>query len=343
MAVYRLDGQPEIWDVPIWHQSTGTAILTACNALLNPQAAVLLFFILSGYVLAESLQRNGSVGAFYVRRTFRILPALWVALLMTYGAAQINHSTVVAVSDWYQADYERTPSARELWQNLALLGFKVSPVTWTMRIELLGSLCIPWMLAFQRRASASLRLLMLLPLMALVAVTRNDFRYLICFYVGALLTDGRQWRWLATRGNLLLTVGVVICTTLRLSLIEASHAGVSVLIGTAGATLVLIGVLAQRRPTLESAPSRFLGRISYSLYLLHPAALGVCAVLLFEVPLAPVPDTMLLFLLSLIIAMPAAALNHRFVEMPLMRSGKRVSAWLDGAQCMGQGVRRTTG
>ena len=41
------------------------------------------FFILSGYLLTQSLTLQPSLGRFAVRRCFRILPAYWVALLIT--------------------------------------------------------------------------------------------------------------------------------------------------------------------------------------------------------------------------------------------------------------------
>jgi peptidoglycan/LPS O-acetylase OafA/YrhL len=52
------------------------------DCVLNAHAAVILFFVLSGFVLTASLVRNElsfpSIVAFYVRRVFRLYPALWV-------------------------------------------------------------------------------------------------------------------------------------------------------------------------------------------------------------------------------------------------------------------------
>ncbi|TGT12967.1 acyltransferase, partial [Mesorhizobium sp. M3A.F.Ca.ET.174.01.1.1] len=56
---------------------------------LNGQAAVELFFVLSGCVLALSLQTASGtadrswIKAFYVKRFFRIYPALWVSIALT--------------------------------------------------------------------------------------------------------------------------------------------------------------------------------------------------------------------------------------------------------------------
>ncbi|WP_126175566.1 acyltransferase family protein [Tsuneonella rigui] len=53
---------------------------------LNQRAAVLIFFVLSGYVLTYAWLRicgePRALYRFYVRRLFRLLPALWVASLV---------------------------------------------------------------------------------------------------------------------------------------------------------------------------------------------------------------------------------------------------------------------
>src|ERR1700733_7768248 len=55
----------------------------AIDAVCNAHASIVVFFVLSGYVLTGSLQRRGlsltSVEGFYVGRLFRLFPALWVA------------------------------------------------------------------------------------------------------------------------------------------------------------------------------------------------------------------------------------------------------------------------
>src|SRR5262245_42816924 len=53
------------------------------SLLANGRGAVVIFFVLSGYVLTRSLRSSlfdrDSVLRFYVQRFFRIYPAIWVA------------------------------------------------------------------------------------------------------------------------------------------------------------------------------------------------------------------------------------------------------------------------
>ena len=84
--------------------------------IFNGQTAVVIFFILSGAVLFESLQREkGSissvVGNFLIRRFFRIYPALVVCLLTCWVA-------------FYFLTTPRT--VEQLLQNIVLLDFPVT-------------------------------------------------------------------------------------------------------------------------------------------------------------------------------------------------------------------------
>jgi len=64
-------------------------ISTLVDRTLNGQAAVEIFFVLSGCVLALSLQTVSDgpdrswIKAFYIKRLFRIYPALWVSIALT--------------------------------------------------------------------------------------------------------------------------------------------------------------------------------------------------------------------------------------------------------------------
>ena len=98
--------------------------------VFNGQTAVVLFFILSGAVLFESLQREtGSVpaivGKFLFRRLLRIYPALVICLLI----------------GWLVCYFFTTPrSFDQLVSNLLLYDFPVNGPTWTLNVEALGAL-----------------------------------------------------------------------------------------------------------------------------------------------------------------------------------------------------------
>src|ERR1700723_4648936 len=99
----------------------------AIDAVCNAHACVIVFFVLSGYVLTGSLVRRGlswsSVRAFYLGRLFRLFPALWVAsaisglFLLLYPRLTIHP----ALSFWFYLFLPSFPSLPQLiFEALAL-------------------------------------------------------------------------------------------------------------------------------------------------------------------------------------------------------------------------------
>jgi len=334
IAIYRIDNSEAIWTVPIWDQSFWAGCLTLVNAIFNPSAAVILFFILSGYVLTQSLGGEKSltgkgIAGFYVRRCFRILPMMWAALVLTYALSKINHTSPPhQATKFYVAIFQHYFHVTAFLRNFFLLGFQVSPVMWTMRVELLGSLLMPAIVYVLLHCTRSQRLLLLGALCAVPYFIHNDFQYMVCFYIGALLTSKDLVAACASRPILLVCSGMAICTMLRIFNGLASPYLVETLATTAGAALVLLGVLAgpSKFGILETGPFRTVGRLSYSLYLLHPTFLGLFAVAAFAIGLYPTLSgeaaNMLIFLASVLATLTASAFSHRWIEQPSIALGK---------------------
>ncbi|WP_430640296.1 acyltransferase family protein [Bradyrhizobium daqingense] len=93
------------------------------NLLLVPmsgRAPVILFFVLSGFVLASSFDGYSlrAVTGYYVRRLFRIVPLAWVGLLIALLVAALTRQWVpdLPLSDWlrptFTASADRLPGCR---------------------------------------------------------------------------------------------------------------------------------------------------------------------------------------------------------------------------------------
>ena len=68
------------------------APLIAMEALLfafNSAAAVIFFFVLSGYVLGRALERDGSFVPYLTRRLFRLLPPFVVIVLFSFACERL--------------------------------------------------------------------------------------------------------------------------------------------------------------------------------------------------------------------------------------------------------------
>jgi peptidoglycan/LPS O-acetylase OafA/YrhL len=344
IAIYKVDNSPAFWMAPLWHQTFWAGCLLGVNALFNPGAAVVLFFVLSGYVLTQSLEGEKSLAqksiiSFYIRRCFRILPMMWAALLFTFAASRLYympqpHGQVTQFCDYMFAD--RFP-IRDLLRNFFLLSFRLSPVTWTMRVELLGSLMMPVIVYAVLRCSRLPQLLLLAALCAIPWLTQSDFKYVVCFYVGALLNNKALVAACSNRAALIFCGGIAVCTALRLldnsSKVGSIAAlpGVNIVVTTAGAATILLGVLAGpiQFAILESAPFRLVGRLSYSLYLLHPPFLGLVAGIAFAISFYPAwsgaAANTLIFFVSVAVTLMASYFSHRWIELPSIALGKKAT------------------
>src|SRR5215468_10834698 len=58
------------------------------------QYGVFVFFLVSGYIVPASLERKGSVRAFWTSRAFRLYPMFLVVLLLSAVAYETGHGTV---------------------------------------------------------------------------------------------------------------------------------------------------------------------------------------------------------------------------------------------------------
>jgi peptidoglycan/LPS O-acetylase OafA/YrhL len=105
------------------------------------------FFILSGFVLGLSLARKGKSGAsdiwpFLKHRFWRLFPALLGTTLIYVGFQYV-------VLDWLPAKIPtyfalHRPSLSEIVRNLTMLTSSINPVTWSLQVEWLFSLLIPF-------------------------------------------------------------------------------------------------------------------------------------------------------------------------------------------------------
>lgn len=124
------------------------------KGLLDSKAAVMLFFVLSGYVLALSLgSKAPSLDAyvrFGVRRVFRLYPVYWAALLLAFGvlwAVQQNGAgQVKGLPAWFLDGTGLQLKQWFLQTTLVAPGMKSDfalPTVWTLMTEAKVSMVFP--------------------------------------------------------------------------------------------------------------------------------------------------------------------------------------------------------
>ena len=261
----------------------------------NGGAAVSLFFVLSGFVLALSLRRDDRTlelraWAFVLRRFFRIYPtlAINIGLFAVVIGIIASYAPIIPVSIFL-------PS--QIVTNLLLEDFPVNGATWSLMIELVAIPFLFFGYCIARRWGVSgLVVLILLGVVTLFAKVLM-FRMLIAefvfmFFLGMLVAEIWMQK-LVSLNKGLARIGIIAAVAVMLSarFLLGYGSKWSVLFeGFASAALIAALVLGPRfalHDVLEMKPLRFLGRISYSFYLYHPLALGVFVPILTIMVSAP--------------------------------------------------------
>jgi peptidoglycan/LPS O-acetylase OafA/YrhL len=290
------------------------------------RAGVLLFLLISGFIIPASLEQCDSNARFWLRRFFRLFPAYWLSIAVAYGASWHRAWSGVGVpldrpGDWLL--------------NLTMLeGFFGRPyvwgVFWTLQLELIIYAGCSVLHALRLLPRAKWIAVLILAGYALIGLGRpllegkffgiNGER---CIYFAPLvgLVAHRYWAGQLSRGALLLLglgQGLVLAATWSLNH-ALFPAGVTaeclqVLACTWGiAYACFFPLLALRRWRMPKVTC-WLGRISYSVYLLHPLVLMI---------LAPAHWPAWLFLPVLLAGtLLLAQLAYRFVEVPGIALGR---------------------
>ena len=324
------------------------------DSVCNAHACIIVFFVLSGYVLTGSLIRRGlswsSVEGFYVGRLFRLFPALWVAsgfsaLFLVLCPQLTIHPQP---SFWFALYLHPFPSGRELF--LAVLAIDMSLImpVWTIFIELMGSLVMPLIVStalVKTRLFGWIVVAMGLAgyLLAHAPHRLDSLSYMFDFALGAWLAS-RNWKVLVGRSLLKLLGAGFTLIFFRFGWFAFlnGHA-MPLYIGYEDplpmlvegiAAFFLVGALASehgRIRLLRSPRAIWLGDRSYSLYLIHfPVAILVAKVLsrIFSDTTSSITATAALMAASLTISLGLASLIYRFVELPSIAFGKRISRQL---------------
>ena len=353
---------------------------------------VLLFFLVSGYVIPMSLERHGSLRRFWIGRLFRVYPAylaaIAVVLALGAGPASLRDDTVSAALGY----------ATMLLDPLGLRG--AVRVFWTLSYEMVFYLVVAGLYAWRlhrhsgwwasglalaatalgpllpdglfassfagRRVTAVVLLLLvggsvaaylcgrrtaalvagaagigfvLLPTLnghpsanSTVAASWQGLLLLAVMFAGTVVyraQHGRLGRWPAATA-----LGVVAAC---LVVAHPAHALWAANVAAIAGTFALAFAL-RHRPIPRVL--RFLGTVSYSLYLLHVVVLMLLGRLVPGVAERPLPVRLAVGVVFLALALGMAWVSYRMVEMPARRLGRRIDTRRGATQRAAARTRR---
>jgi peptidoglycan/LPS O-acetylase OafA/YrhL len=303
---------------------------SASEVVLNAEAAVIIFFVLSGYVLSCSLARRGldrqGLTIFFVRRAFRIYPALWVGLALGTAYLLLAHPLPAQhLSAWTNGHYTDHQETRTLiFESFFGLSNSLLPPAWTITAELCGSIALPAMVwAFLRYPRSAVPVIILLAITGLIAgpALRNVPYYFVHFAFGAALGCVPWLRTFRPRGGILL---LTLCVMLLGRLFLPGYPWAATIMEGICGLVLIAGLVARARPWLRHRWLVKIGDWSYSIYLLHlPVAFTVARLL----DHAGVVDAhrdiwaLVVALATVAITVPLSGLVYHYVELPGIAAG----------------------
>lgn len=325
---------------------------TPIAVLWNGPFAVSVFFVLSGFVIAGvAAKRAELIFANIVSRYVRLALPVTVSVVLAWlwltafpANADALARTFAVPPSWLEHTYQAPipPFTQALADGLVLNfingGSDFNNVLWTMQIELVGSVGL--FLIYAVAGGRTRRVAIGLGLAVLATGLAAQFAYL-AFALGAILQElwRRGWHrgqraWPAV-GAFLVGVGLGgfpdgahdrLGLPLPLGLESLALGNPGGVAPVLAATLMLYGVLAS--PALgrlfAAAVPRWLGRLSFPLYLVHVPLLYT---IIAEVYLVSGIDIFMLFLLYTAITVLLAQIVTLSVEEPTLS----VTRWLRAA------------
>lgn len=306
----------------------------------NGYGAVILFFVISGFVLSGSLARgpqSSALGAsrFLIARLFRIYPAVFATI------------AVFAALYWTTGVFINWPGAYAplgLLRNALLIDISIDGVTWSLQLELIAIPMIVLVYLGWKRWGFMVPIALFFCLAGLsfwgpwnrALGYPNLFGSLHAFLPGiaAFFLAPRLLEPCSPRVATLAFVGAITGFLVSRIVLGFESQWSSLAEATFGA--IVVAILAFGRPgalgrMLDISLIRFFGRISYSFYLLHPLTLMV----MWKIPAilagamrAGVPAVVVaafLFIASTAAVTPLAFAMYRWVERPGVAAGRKLT------------------
>ena len=315
----------------------------------NGDAAVVIFFVLSGYVLSLPYFRGRGLAypRYLIRRICRIyIPFSIAVLLSLFLYRAVGHNLAAAASGWFNTLWPPSnPNLQTLIGHFLMFGrapdLALDPPMWSLVYEMRISVMFPLLVILCRNTRLAVEMSVVLlvgSVAALQIIGQNNHpaqattilatlfwsaEIAPYFITGVLLSRHRArlsdaWRRLPGSLRVFFGIGIFLCFAIRPSF---ARLGNDITYLLAAACLVVSAVEGDTlRRFLDKPIPQWLGRISYSLYLTH---------LPIMLALFPLLSSRLSFVsavaVSVLVAFAAAALMRALVEKPAIELGRHLT------------------
>jgi peptidoglycan/LPS O-acetylase OafA/YrhL len=317
---------------------------TPLRVIMVGRPAVIIFFVLSGFALGLSLlnSKNVSYKNFMIRRVCRIYPPYLAAILFSVLAYFLVQPHIMTdLEPWIVKNWSDGAGSNIVAGHVLMINrpqdASLNGVVWSLAYEMRISLLFPLLFIIARLAGLRVFLGLTLGFTLLIEGALSYFQidhapfhntgwldgvlstlHFVVFFAGGLV--------MAMHMELIgqITAKLTWYSALLLWLVAgATLTSYNDFIGGLGAVLIIGLSLGSMRVQnlLHLTPLKWLGKVSYSLYLFHlPILLAATHLFYGKVPILAylVPASVL----SLVVAW----LAYRFIEEPSINMGRALSA-----------------
>ncbi len=294
---------------------------TFVGCIFNPQPAVLLFFTISGLVLGRQLRKEPvnnffTLSAFLCRRAFRLLPLMWASIIFSFILNYFN-----GINTGFSV----------LYGNLTLKDISLNAPIWSLKVEIYCSIFFPILFWLFSKCDMvwNVLLFIILCVMSCIWQNSNFFQFFVFFHAG-LLVDHLNANYKKKHPLVNLWVLIFSCLVFKLapeSFIGGKYWQFWLLPEILACSYILFFILHKCNSLLNRflclSLVRYLGKISFSVYLFHypllyflqSKLLAHCSFVCFTV--AYLVSTLLI-----------SAFTYRWIELPINQFGKFLSSTL---------------
>lgn len=311
--------------------------------------AVILFFIISGLVLTIPFinSKNINYGEYVLKRIFRIyIPYVFAVLIAIVSRVLFYTGPKNGLSDWFNNLWNNGFEYKLFFEHVLFIGSfnnnAYDPVLWSLIHEMRISLIFPFIIYIVKRCSIqkSLCIAMICSIMGIsltkvlnsrIGIDVDYFmtlHYTAMFIVGSILAMNLngilQNKFIKKSGIYLFLVGILFYTYRwwffpKVSFFHKEIIGDWMIV--LGVVLIICFLLRDPLSSfMKHSVFRFLGKISYSLYLYHSIVMLTLIHLLYEHL-----NIYIILALSIIGSLFIAFLAQYFIERNSIKLGKNLS------------------
>ncbi|MHB1001350.1 MAG: acyltransferase family protein [Armatimonadota bacterium] len=338
----------------IGDHSHGYAMLryTPLHIFWAGREAVILFFVLSGFVLSLPFYKNNKVNypAFFAKRICRIyIPYIAAVFFAVIASRVFDRNGIPELSDWFNRVWNTPLDANAVITHIILIGRvnndAFNPVIWSLVHEMRISLIFPLIMILVNRYSWKFCILAGCAISVTGFVTNylvshyatnwNDYgltlQYTFMFILGALLAKYRhpisESFSKLSRGSklILILAGVFLYTYPWWFFRSVKHLHLSIIeevVISMGVVIFIVFALSSRYVSgiLNHQYLVYMGKTSYSIYLYHAFLLISITYLLYDfVPI------WFIWIVTLCATFAVSTLSYKYIELPSIRAGQYIS------------------